>query len=76
MCPVADRRPAGAAFLRYGGNLNVTKLGDALGDVDNLLQCYREALEAIERLGSREGKGEQARLLLIECRKIARNALA
>ena len=73
--PQLSKRPAGKAFLEYGGDLNVAKLGDTLGEVDNLLQRYREALEEIEKLGWREGKGEQCKLLLIECRKIAHETL-
>jgi hypothetical protein len=39
------------------------------------IRVLEAALTKIERIGWREGKGEQCSLLLIECRKVAAEAL-
>ena len=52
--------------------------GEACGpfiDQEREIERLEEALRRIERITWREGHGEQTKLLLIDCRKIAYEAL-
>lgn len=43
-------RPAGKAFLEYGGDLDVGKFGDRLCEIDNRIERMRKQIERMRRI--------------------------